>query len=362
MAQPHSAVTWITGVSTPWLYEFRSKISQSRPYTDRLPYYRFVQTVRQENDANGWNAWTNISLGEEVNLDSQTLKLRDKLREKCGSQAMLLVNYKERKQSFQMITARATQMATAYKQLRNLDIHGVMRTLGVSHDKKTLEKTTWLARKKRFGDAWLEFHFGWRPLVMDIYSCIDILQQPCPSHTVKVRNRDKYTYHSEDRWTDIVIYNGQPKQYPFGSIGETEYEVMMQYIADLQVDNPNVYMANQLGVVNPAQVLWEVIPYSFLVDWFIPVGSFLNQYTDFSGMSLGQPMTTTTITRRRVKRAVRGEVWEDYTYTRNESFAKAMHRERGISNANFPMPSIPLGLSPTRAATAVSLLLQQLRR
>jgi hypothetical protein len=31
----------------------------------------------------------------------------------------------------------------------------------------------------------------------------------------------------------------------------------------------------QIGLGNPASILWERIPYSFLVDWFIPIGTYL---------------------------------------------------------------------------------------
>ena len=52
------------------------------------------------------------------------------------------------------------------------------------------------------------------------------------------------------------------------------------------ISSPNSLKANQLGLVNPASVAWELIPFSFLVDWFLPVGKFLESYTDTVGMQL----------------------------------------------------------------------------
>lgn len=34
------------------------------------------------------------------------------------------------------------------------------------------------------------------------------------------------------------------------------------------------YMA-QLGLLNPEIVAWELLPFSFVADWFIPIGSYL---------------------------------------------------------------------------------------
>jgi hypothetical protein len=33
---------------------------------------------------------------------------------------------------------------------------------------------------------------------------------------------------------------------------------------------------NDAGVLNPASVYWETIPFSFVVDWFVDVGGYLN--------------------------------------------------------------------------------------
>lgn len=41
---------------------------------------------------------------------------------------------------------------------------------------------------------------------------------------------------------------------------------------------------NQLGLVNPASLAWELIPWSFVVDWFIPIGPLLSVLTAPAGL------------------------------------------------------------------------------
>ena len=47
--------------------------------------------------------------------------------------------------------------------------------------------------------------------------------------------------------------------------------------------SPGVALLSQLGLINPALIAWERVPYSFVVDWFVPVSSWLNSLTAASG-------------------------------------------------------------------------------
>jgi hypothetical protein len=41
----------------------------------------------------------------------------------------------------------------------------------------------------------------------------------------------------------------------------------------------------QIGFNNPINLLWEIIPYSFVVDWFLPIGQYLEGLTNFQGLT-----------------------------------------------------------------------------
>jgi len=36
---------------------------------------------------------------------------------------------------------------------------------------------------------------------------------------------------------------------------------------------------SQLGLVNPAEIVWEMMPYSFIADWFVPIGPWIGSLT-----------------------------------------------------------------------------------
>lgn len=188
---------------------------------------------------------------------------------------------------------------------------------------------------------WLEFHFGWEPLIKDIYAGVNVLQSGFPPIRVRARA------HAKTR----DIYNGGPTNY------ERKFDLRVEYGANVFVDDPMLWKANQLGLINPAVVAWELVPFSFVVDWFLPVGSFLGQFTDFVGLTLRWPRTTYTC---------RSWDWEFDTLNPDSPFARR-EKEGFVMNRYTVINDPPLvrsrftGISPVRGATAISLLLQQLR-
>jgi hypothetical protein len=51
-----------------------------------------------------------------------------------------------------------------------------------------------------------------------------------------------------------------------------------------RLSNPSLAQLNGTGLLNPALLYWELMPYSFVVDWFIPVGDVLASLTAGLGL------------------------------------------------------------------------------
>jgi hypothetical protein len=65
-----------------------------------------------------------------------------------------------------------------------------------------------------------------------------------------------------------------------------------------QITNPNLFLANQLGLIDIA-LPWKLLPFSFVVDWFINVEQVLSSVTDWYGVSLIHPHRSVFLTGRR---------------------------------------------------------------
>lgn len=108
-------------------------------------------------------------------------------------------------------------------------------------------------------------------------------------------------------------------------------------------------------MINPVGIAWELVPFSFAVDWFIPVGKFLNSYTDLAGVDLIRAYTT--FTDRCEKLKVIDNPYD--TPDNNLRKGKGYRVQRQLGNPTIPGLFSRRGSgiqSITRGATAVALL------
>lgn len=167
-------------------------------------------------------------------------------------------------QAYQMVYHRLRQLATAYRHLRRKNVAAALRAL-----KSPPSMAKPVSGKKSVADQWLELNFGWVPVVQDIFDALETLQN-IPGVHVKARGATRAAYdqfHSQ-AWSRVSI------------------RVSVEMRAHVRIESPAVYTLETLGLVNPSAVLWEVIPFSFLVDWFVSVGDFLSNQSAFTGLTL----------------------------------------------------------------------------
>jgi hypothetical protein len=126
----------------------------------------------------------------------------------------------------------------------------------------------------------------------------------------------------------------------------------------VRLSNSDALLANQMGFVNPLSVAWEVVPWSFLVDWVVNVGDVINSLTDLVGLELEDVY----ITRFQLhKRQIYAKYYTGPSWTGRYESCSVGRGSVGV----LPGPKLvfnpPERLSLSRAATAISLLLQRLK-
>lgn len=316
---------------------------QKAPY-DRALYYA-NDTAEIETWTPGTKPWARQTHGAAPpvrtgsDLTHPTNRALEKFKDKLGSDAMLATNMFEWRQSLGLIEESAGLLLKSVRQIRRFDFKGAATTLGV-------RRPSGLKRNaKSFGDNFLKFHFGAEPLVNDIYAAVDVLQGEPPPERVSVSTQYKSgPYHSSDvvrKYTD-------------------DYITKVKLTADVRINNPNLWAANQLGLVNPASWAWEAIPFSFVLDWFVNVGSFLGSFTEYAGLELTNKHYTQFQVGSRL--AVGQKVGTDLTWLGYTATLKRIYQRR---NTGFPAYVLEVrpwkAPSVTRAATAIALLVQNLR-
>lgn len=166
-------------------------------------------------------------------------------------------------------------------------VDGALVFLAELQKAKTRRQMRKVLRKGSVGAAGytLEGMFGWAPLWADYQSCLETLSDPWPpSSRVSVKKPWKV-----GRETDVS--NVGPDQI----VVAWDADGHEAFTARVEITNPNLWLANKVGLVNLPGVLWDIIPWSFLVNMFTNMGSVVNQMTDLAGVTLHGTSLTTRI-------------------------------------------------------------------
>jgi hypothetical protein len=168
-----------------------------------------------------------------------------------------------------MLATAATDLFHAYKAAKRGNWRGVAKALKV--------RPKDFRKGKTVSEKWLAYQYGWKPLMSDIHDAYDLLQKGF---------REKAQIASSVRnLKDSNSYNLSYQAH--GVTGYVRCESQVQYTAKVfyRIDDSTLSKFNQIGLINPASVAWEVVPFSFVVDWFLPVGNFLEALTARIGVS-----------------------------------------------------------------------------
>lgn len=117
------------------------------------------------------------------------------------------------------------------------------------------------------GSRYLEWRYGWQPLLSDIYDSADesvryVLNQIEDVRTTATMKMPKSQVQS------ISIESGTLYGIPVDIHGKTSCLLSLRY----KTDGHDV---DRWASLNPVGIAWETLPYSFVADWFVDVGSAL---------------------------------------------------------------------------------------
>jgi hypothetical protein len=168
--------------------------------------------------------------------------------------------------------------------------------------------------KNFLADTWLEYSFGWKPLISDISAGARALYQ------IKQRAFDHQVITAVGSAQSMIptadIEKGiQGGHIISGTVLETaEYIVVYRGAVKLPIGNRLLMTRQNLGFTwsNFIPTVWELIPYSFLVDYFTNIGEVLSSWSLWDA-NMGW-MNRTTIDKRTRKVTMNRIVDLDYNY------------------------------------------------
>lgn len=304
--RPHA----LTGNKAAKAYVLRRRwFRQAKPYD--LPLYfdsaiKFAKSNYVSNgpfgsfDGSGEDASGKTALadpGRDQNIYNQAYS---RFVSKMGEAVELGVATAEGRQAMSMLTRRFGQMTSFTTNLARGRFGRAAEALGIEWDPSKRKfaskgpKSTQMPGKshsreaaRSFSSLYLEAHFGWRPLISDIHAACEVFNKPIAPTWVKASAsgswKDPLSFETTSQASDRTFSEGRTGSYT-QTVGMRGQVVIV---------NPNIAMMQQWGILNPASVAWELVPFSFVLDWFVNVGDYLGSLTDFAGLSLDKASYTT---------------------------------------------------------------------
>jgi hypothetical protein len=194
----------------------------------------------------------------------------------------------EREQTIRLIAETATQIAKAYQQVRKGNLREAADTLGVKVGRKKADDFKKRLRKNQpqaSANGWLGLQYGWKPLIDDAYGAAEFLAQKVSEEII-----NKATSSHQFLARDSVKLSNRVGGFNTTDFRQTKYVV--KYTLYFSEANPHLHSLSQLGITNPALIAWELTPFSFVVDWFIPIGNYLASLDATLGLAFNRGCRT----------------------------------------------------------------------
>lgn len=234
--------------------------------------------------------------------------------------SMMLAEYK---QTASLFSSTAQSLARAYADVRAGRVSKLLKRAG-----------------RNSASTWLAARYGVTPLVYDTLNTLKEFEDQL-SYSYLVRRYSVWQgaskVHTFDR--SFTPPDSLVVTRPMTSNRATK----VTYVAWVEYSKPNLAYISHLGLTNPLATAWEVIPYSFVLDWFIDVGTFLSNLDALVGterVSCTKSTKSTTI-----------EEWPGGTTGHLKNYARTV-----VNLGSPPLPRWKPSLSWKRVVDSVALL------
>jgi len=261
----------------PRFYQKRSfpQIPRRSVAYEPHPYTMAAMTVREDwftARRNGSGLYSGI-IGEQLGQGSDfiwdpedDLKLVDKLKEAVSGSSFHGGKFLgESRKSLSLITSAAVRLHRSYRLFKSGSLPAAVKVLsGSAPSRRELKLKT-----KDPAQAHLEYIYGVRPLLKDVEEAARFM-----GYTSAAPRSDTVTvtrYGGGKKYFTVKkqVWGFTPSSIAFVDVGIVESK-------RLKCRYSEVDLVSLSGLLDPAGVAFELLPLSFVADWFYPLGSYLD--------------------------------------------------------------------------------------
>lgn len=221
----------------------------------------------------------------------------------------------EGRESMAMIIDRTNRLRKFYGGIRKGNVPAALTALGLKVKSSRKGSTV--------NSAFLEYRYGWSPLVKDLHEAANaffaITNRPL---TRVYRASYKKEVDLTETTTSSVISGKTSITRRLRCYMEEDYSPW-----------------DSLGLTDPSEVIWELVPFSFVFDWFIPFGNYLSARGVVG--DIGTAAVWQTDYRRLYKKRLNFDTpWWSYDIVGPGRYSNLVNMERKAVTLTVPKPKL----------------------
>lgn len=213
------------------------------------------------------------------------------------------------------------------------------KTVSKRYSKKRAKEKA--AALSELSNLWLEYRYAIRPLIYDLRTLLGLLDKHLQKTRATARGKERIYGRNEETVEYSLTDRVDRDEYCTEKVTTEEFVYARSGVL-YTISDAISNLLRLLGLDKPVETLWELTPFSFIIDWFFSIGDLLSSWFKSSGLSV----LTSWVTLRQVKKVTNnvlsfritdknGYRWTDCTYQKGYSWSVVTRDIR------IPNPSIP---------------------
>lgn len=300
-----------------------------------------------------------------ISISDLAVKLQKKVK---GNQVNVPVFLAEAGKTATMVHDRATKIARLFMAAKKGNFSYFFDNLHITAKKPGKRKVRqW---NKRFiadstgttASLILEYRYGWVPFMLEVQAATNTLMDVCDlpvNRRFRAKVSAKKEFVTNSNGNILLNASADGAVVADAIILRKESARLVWYYEPTPGSIPG-----RFGLFNPLEVAWELVPLSFVVDWFLPIGDYLSQFDmpfRFShlGGTFGQMRSNvTTCVNFRSYSTANGQAIEGPTSVQGTHVEVLRSALSGIPMANLSSISFQPDVGSVRAISGIALLRQ----
>jgi hypothetical protein len=233
-----------------------------------------------------WNPFVLSNDEKQAVIETAANKL---LRGLKDQKVNLGVAFAERKRTSDLFLSTAKRIGDSLRDLKKGNFRSAAHSLtGMAYSGSGPSRSRRkISPSKALANDWLALQYGWKPLLSDVYGAAEGLA----ANSDRL-NRVRVSASHTVRWNvEGDVWGANWDQIPnharrFGVF-------TAKYVVVFGNSQPVLNTLSSYGITNPLSVAWEVLPWSFVIDWLWNVGQFIDLLDATVGLSFEKGCLTT---------------------------------------------------------------------